>query len=109
MNYVGIDHHRQYSHLTVMDPGGQVLRSGRVPDLITGSDKLIGFKRHIGCSRAWSSSSRLGAVLTTAKITGDAFSHRYDIGRTAASDRIALDVLVQILVRVQVGPVPRKI
>jgi hypothetical protein len=29
MNYAGIDHHRQYSHLTVMDPGGQVLRSGR--------------------------------------------------------------------------------
>lgn len=33
MNYVGIDHHRQYSHLTVMDPRGQVLRSGRVPNL----------------------------------------------------------------------------
>ena len=33
MNYVGIDHHRQYSHLTLMDPRGQVLRSGRVPNL----------------------------------------------------------------------------
>ena len=33
MNYVGIDHHRQYSHLTVMDQQGQVLRSGRVPNL----------------------------------------------------------------------------
>ncbi|MBM3285088.1 MAG: IS110 family transposase [Candidatus Aminicenantes bacterium] len=30
MHDVGIDHHRQYSHLTVMDQGGQVLRSGRV-------------------------------------------------------------------------------
>jgi transposase len=29
MNYVGIDHHRQYSHLTLMDEDGQVLRSGR--------------------------------------------------------------------------------
>jgi hypothetical protein len=25
MNYVGIDHHRQYSHLTVMDQEGQVV------------------------------------------------------------------------------------
>jgi transposase len=33
MNYVGIDHHRQYSHMTVMDSMGQVLRSGRVPNL----------------------------------------------------------------------------
>ena len=33
MNYVGIDHHRQYSHLTVMDQEGQVLRSGRVPNV----------------------------------------------------------------------------
>jgi hypothetical protein len=33
MNYVGIDHHRQYSHLTVMDQTGQVLRSGRVANL----------------------------------------------------------------------------
>ena len=29
MNYVGIDHHRQYSHVTLMDQEGQVLRSGR--------------------------------------------------------------------------------
>jgi hypothetical protein len=27
MNYVGIDHHRQYSHMTLMDQEGQVLRS----------------------------------------------------------------------------------
>ena len=26
MNYVGIDHHRQYSHMTLMDQEGQVLR-----------------------------------------------------------------------------------
>jgi hypothetical protein len=29
MNYVGVDHHRQSSHLTVMDQEGQGLRSGR--------------------------------------------------------------------------------
>ena len=32
-NYVGIDHHRQYSHMTLMDQEGQVLRFGRVPNL----------------------------------------------------------------------------
>jgi len=33
MNYVGIGHHRQYSQVTVIDQRGQVLRSGRVPNL----------------------------------------------------------------------------
>ncbi len=33
MNYVEIDHHRQCSHMTLMDQEGQVLRSGRVPNL----------------------------------------------------------------------------
>jgi len=33
MNYVGIDHHRQYSHTTLMDQEGQGLRSGRAPNL----------------------------------------------------------------------------
>jgi hypothetical protein len=33
MNYVGIDHHRQDLHLTLMAQTGQVLRSGRVPNL----------------------------------------------------------------------------
>jgi hypothetical protein len=33
MNYVGIDHHRQSSPMTLMDQEGQVLRSARVPNL----------------------------------------------------------------------------
>ena len=41
MNYVGIDHHRQYSHLTVMDQEGQVLRSGRVPNLRVEIEKFL--------------------------------------------------------------------
>jgi transposase len=45
MNYVGIDHHRQYSHMTVMDQKGQVLRSGRVPNLQNEIGKFFeGFK-----------------------------------------------------------------
>ena len=30
MNYLGIDHHRQYSHLTLMDEKGNILQSGNV-------------------------------------------------------------------------------
>jgi hypothetical protein len=30
MNYVGIDHHRQYSHITWLDEKGEVVKSGRV-------------------------------------------------------------------------------
>ena len=30
MNYLGIDHHRQYSHLTLMDEKGIILRSNPV-------------------------------------------------------------------------------
>lgn len=42
MNYVGIDYHRQYSHLTVMDQQGQVLRSGRVANLRSEIEKFLG-------------------------------------------------------------------
>ena len=41
MHYVGIDHHRQYSHVTVMDPRGQVIRSGRVANLQSEIGKLL--------------------------------------------------------------------
>ena len=30
MNYMGIDHHKQYSHITLMNENGEVLKSGRV-------------------------------------------------------------------------------
>ena len=33
MNYVGIDHHRQYSHITLLDEKGEVVKSGRVANL----------------------------------------------------------------------------
>ena len=41
MNYVGIDHHRQYSHMTMMDPEGQVLRTARVPNLRAEIEKFL--------------------------------------------------------------------
>ena len=30
MNYMGIDHHRQYSHITLLDEKGEVVKTGRV-------------------------------------------------------------------------------
>jgi len=33
MNYMGIDHHNQYSHITVMDETGEVIRSEKVANL----------------------------------------------------------------------------
>jgi len=30
MNYMGIDYHKQYSHITLMDEKGKKLKSGRV-------------------------------------------------------------------------------
>jgi hypothetical protein len=33
INYVGIDHHRQYSHITWLDEKGEVVKSGRVANL----------------------------------------------------------------------------
>src|SRR4030065_1897876 len=41
MNYVGIDHHRQYSHMTMMDQEGQVLRTARVPNLRSEIEKFL--------------------------------------------------------------------
>jgi len=41
MNYVGIDHHRQYSHMTLMDQEDQVLQSGRVPNLLSEIEKFL--------------------------------------------------------------------
>jgi len=33
MNYMGIDHHMQYSHITLLDEKGEKLKSGRVANL----------------------------------------------------------------------------
>jgi len=33
MNYAGIDHHRQYSHITLLDEKGEIVSSGRVANL----------------------------------------------------------------------------
>jgi transposase len=41
MNYVGIDHHRQYSHMTLMDREGQTIRAGRVPNVRVEIEKFL--------------------------------------------------------------------
>jgi len=37
MNYMGIDYHKQYSHITLMDEKGKKLKSGRVANYRTGN------------------------------------------------------------------------
>jgi len=49
MNYVGIDHHRQYSHITWLDEKGEVVKSGRVANL---RRELEGFLHGIGDIKA---------------------------------------------------------
>ena len=41
MTYVGIDHHRQYSHVMVMDREGQTIRSGRVANVRVEIEKFL--------------------------------------------------------------------
>jgi len=43
MNYMGIDYHKQYSHITLMDEKGKKLKSGRVANYRT--ELLMGGKR----------------------------------------------------------------
>jgi hypothetical protein len=49
MNYAGIDHHRQYSHITLLDERGEVVKSGRVTNL---RRELEGFLQGIGDVKA---------------------------------------------------------
>ena len=47
MKYVGIDRHRQFSHMTMMEQAAQVLRSGRIPNLRTEIEKSLGLELRI--------------------------------------------------------------
>ena len=41
MHYVGIDHHRQYSHITLLDEEGEIVKSGRVANLRRELEKFL--------------------------------------------------------------------
>jgi len=41
MNYVGIDHHRQYSHITLLDEKGEVVKSRRVANFRRELEKFL--------------------------------------------------------------------
>lgn len=40
MNYMGIDHHKQCSHMTLMNKNGKVLKAGSVEDLRNEVERL---------------------------------------------------------------------
>jgi hypothetical protein len=68
MNYVDIDYHRQYSHLTVMDREGQTIRAGRVPNVRLEIEKFLeglepvrrSSRRDARATRRWMSWRRWG-------------------------------------------------
>jgi len=41
MNYMGIDYHKQYSHITLMDEKGKKLKSGRVANYHSEVEKFL--------------------------------------------------------------------
>jgi transposase len=41
MHYVGIDHHRQYSHIPILDEKGEMVRSGRVANFRRELEKIL--------------------------------------------------------------------
>ncbi len=47
MNYMGIDHHKQYLHITLMDEKGKKLKSGRVANYRTELEKFLDGKRDV--------------------------------------------------------------
>ncbi len=47
MNYMGIDHHKQYSHITLMDDGGEVIKSGKVANYRSELEKYLAGIRNV--------------------------------------------------------------
>ena len=41
MNYMGIDHHKQYSHITLMEDVGEVIKSGKVANYRSELEKYL--------------------------------------------------------------------
>ncbi|MFH1945556.1 MAG: IS110 family transposase [Acidobacteriota bacterium] len=42
MNYMGIDHHKQYSHMTILDEKGDVIKAGRVLNRRQDVEEFVG-------------------------------------------------------------------
>jgi len=47
MDYMGIDHHKQYSHITLMDEKGKKLRTGKVANYRTELEKFLDGRQEI--------------------------------------------------------------
>jgi len=47
MDYMGIDHHNQYSHITLMDERGKKFRSGRVANYRTELENFLDGRREV--------------------------------------------------------------
>lgn len=90
MNYAGIDHHRQYSHITLLDEKGEVVKSGRVANL---RRELEGFLQGIGKIKAVIEAGR--SSYTMVDVLDDlgietAVAHPRDV-RTIAKAKVKTD------------------
>jgi len=90
MNYMGIDHHRQYSHITLLDEEGKVVKSGRVANLRRElEDFLLGIKGVKAVIEAGRSSYTMVDVLDDLGI-GTAVVHPKEV-RAIAKAKVKTD------------------
>ena len=95
MNYVGVDYHKRYSHITVVDNQGSVLRSGRVNNELRDLEEFLGGLE--GPSRAVVEASRTWGVMydlldELESISSVTLAHPYKV-RAIASAKIKTDAI----------------
>lgn len=95
MNYIGVDYHKHYSHITVVDEGGSVVRSGRVLNEEKELEEFLGGlegPNHavVEASRTWGVMYDLLEGLNT--ITSVTLAHPYKV-RAIASAKIKTDAI----------------
>lgn len=86
MNDVGIGHHLQYSHLTVMDQQGQVLRSRPAGEHSSGNRKVPGGTRR----ERWKQSSKRTSELRDGGCLGEERDRGQALGCVAIGRRRSL-------------------
>jgi transposase len=95
MNYIGVDYHKHYSHVTVVDDQGSVLRSGRVTNEENDLEEFLGgldgpSHAVVEASRTWGVMyDLLEAIDGIASVT---LAHPYKV-RAIASAKIKTDAI----------------
>ena len=95
MNYIGVDYHKRYSHLTVVDEQGSILRSGRVNNELSDLEQFIAgldgpSQAVVEASRTWGVMYDLLEELDG--IASVTLAHPYKV-RAIASAKIKTDAI----------------